>query len=87
MTIQNKTNVYTLWVTERKPHVPVRYEINGFNLLLNAPYDHYFIDYISFKEWKMDPEIMQVPKGERRYLARYTPIVNFTFLKGNQAFT
>ena len=44
ITIQNKTSTYTLWVTERAPYRPVRYEINGFNLLLNAPYDHYFID-------------------------------------------
>ena len=56
-------NSYTLWVSKTKPHRPIRYETEGFDLLLVGYYDHYYLDYISFHAWEFDFQVMQIPQG------------------------
>jgi hypothetical protein len=46
--IGNKKNTYTLWVTKVEfttAHVPLRYEMIGYDTLLGSHYDKYYIDY------------------------------------------
>lgn len=56
-------NTFTLWVSKEKPHRPIRYETEGFDLLLLGYYDHYYLDYITFSDWYFDYTVMEVPKG------------------------
>ena len=76
----NLKNTYTLWVSKDKPHQPIRYETEGFDLLLRGPYDHYYLDYITFNDWSFDYTIMEIPKGMTvTYLGRNTVLVNSTY--------
>ncbi|XP_028397778.1 uncharacterized protein LOC114521510 [Dendronephthya gigantea] len=59
----NLKNTYTLWVSKEKPHRPIRYETEGFDLLLRGYYDHYYLDYITFNDWYFDYMIMEIPEG------------------------
>ena len=59
----NLNNTFTLWVSKTKPYRPIRYETVGFDLLIRAHYDHYFLDYVTFDEWIIDFGVMQIPEG------------------------
>uniref|UniRef100_A0A1B0BAT2 Peptidase C1A papain C-terminal domain-containing protein n=1 Tax=Glossina palpalis gambiensis TaxID=67801 RepID=A0A1B0BAT2_9MUSC len=71
-TIEQKKNVYTLWVRYKKsPHypgsrmpIPVRYEMRGYNTLLGSHYDHYYLDYDGYEHddipnviFELDPDM------------------------------
>ena len=59
----NKTNTYTLYVSDKEPHIPVRYEMLGYDDLLTSHYDHYTLDYITFKPWSFDFSVFKIPAG------------------------
>ncbi|XP_012559591.2 uncharacterized protein LOC100198320 isoform X1 [Hydra vulgaris] len=63
----SKNNTYVLHVSKAKPHVPLRYEMIGYDHLLRSHYDHYIIDYLSFKPWKFDYTVLQIPKEYKCY--------------------
>lgn len=59
----NKTNTYTLYITDKEPHIPVKYEMLGYDDLLTSHYDHYILDYITFKPWNFNFSIFKIPAG------------------------
>ena len=64
-TVFKKKNTYTLYVTREKPYRPVRYIMHGYDTLLYSFYDHYIVDYLSFREWEFDFNVMKIPKGTK----------------------
>ena len=64
-TVFKKKNTYTLYVTREKPYRPVRYIMHGYDTLLHSFYDHYIVDYLSFREWEFDFNVMKIPKGTK----------------------
>lgn len=71
-----KANHYALLVryikspkypASRQP-IPVRYEMKGFNSLLGSHYDHYYLDYNSYKHDDIPDDIFEVDEGEYRAL-------------------
>ena len=64
-TVFKKKNTYTLYVTREKPYRPVRYIMHGYDTLLHSFYDHYIVDYLSFREWEFDFDVMKIPKGTK----------------------
>ena len=64
-TVFKKKNTYTLYVTREKPYRPVRYIMHGYDTLLHSFYDHYIMDYLSFREWEFDFDVMKIPKGTK----------------------
>jgi len=70
--INEKKNVYTLWVryvkspkypASRQP-IPVRYEMRGFNTLLGSHYDHYYLEYDGYSHEDIPNEIFEVDSTE-----------------------
>lgn len=66
-----KVNHYSLLVryvkspkypASRQP-IPVRYEMKGFNSLLGSHYDHYYLDYNSYKHDDIPDDIFEVDQG------------------------
>ncbi|KAJ6663436.1 hypothetical protein lerEdw1_009515 [Lerista edwardsae] len=57
-----KKNTYTLWVAADASlkHIPVHYEMKGFNTLLGSHYDKYEIDYTSFSPSFL-PDVFRLP--------------------------
>ena len=64
-TVFKKKNTYTLYVTREKPYRPVRYIMHGYDTLLHSFYDHYIVDYLSFREWEFDFNVMKIAKGTK----------------------
>ena len=61
----NKTNTYTLYISKISPHVPLRYEMVGYDDLLTSHYDHYILDYITFTPWTFNFSVFRIPAGKR----------------------
>ena len=80
----NLKNTYTLWVSKDKPHQPIRYETEGFDLLLRGPYDHYYLDYITFNDWSFNYTIMEIPKGMKAFSINLEKLlISVTYLGRN----
>lgn len=66
-----RTNKYTMWVryvySTKQPSfrqtIPVRYEMQGYSNLLNAPYDQYHLDYDSYVLDDIADNIFEVDQG------------------------
>ena len=55
------TPTHFTWPKE-KPYKPVRYIMHGYDTLLHSFYDHYIVDYLSFREWDFDFNVMKNTK-------------------------
>lgn len=44
--------------------IPVRYEMRGYNTLLGSHYDHYHLDYDSYKHDDIPDDIFEVDQGK-----------------------
>ncbi|XP_028397683.1 counting factor associated protein D-like [Dendronephthya gigantea] len=88
----NKTNTYTLFVTDNEPHIPVKYEMFGYDDLLTSHYDHYILDYITFSPWAFNFSIFKIPadtwcgKKARKIKSRYfvNPMAEFVHFHHSQ---
>ena len=67
----NKTNTYTFYISQSKPHVPVKYEMIGYDNLLKSHYDHYILDYITFHPWAFNFSFFKIPTGRQNLILSF----------------
>ena len=58
-----KNDTYIFYATDELNPRPVRFEMQGYDILLTSYYDHYIVDYNNFTAWKYDSEIFDIPQG------------------------
>ena len=61
--VYNKTDTYVFYASNETRPKPIRFEMQGYDILLTSYYDHYIVDYNNFTAWEYDPTIFNIPQG------------------------
>lgn len=60
----NRTDTYTFHASDDADPKPIRFEMEGYDILLTSYYDHYIVDYKEFSQWEYDPSVFDIPEGK-----------------------
>ena len=63
ITALNRTDTYTFHASNEDNPKPIKFEMQGYDILLVSYYDHYIIDYTSFQEWSYEEKMFDTPQG------------------------
>ena len=64
----NRTDTYIFHATDEDNPKPMRFEMNGYDVMLTSYYDHYIVDYKVFESWTYDAEMFAIPQGKHNLL-------------------
>eukprot|EP00795_Rhopilema_esculentum_P007455 gene7455-13221_t len=62
----NRTDTYIFHATDEDNPKPMRFEMNGYDVMLTSYYDHYIVDYKVFESWTYDAEMFMIPQVAKR---------------------
>ena len=63
--VYGKNDTYIFYATDELNPRPVRFEMQGYDILLTSYYDHYIVDYNNFTTWIYDSDTFNIPQGIR----------------------
>ena len=68
----NRTDTYIFHATDEMNPKPLKFEMQGYDIVLTSYYDHYIIDYSYFTAWQYDHNVFSIPQGKTYFCTIYS---------------